>query len=62
MRSPETYLAVPHHVEDRTRTYLMATQDRDVFDRLRLCHMLGPDLVPGEAAIVSGVLSRGVSL
>ena len=62
MRSPETYLAVPHHVEDRTRTYLMSTQDRDIFDRMRLCHMIGPNYVRGEAAIVLGVLSSGVSV
>lgn len=62
MRSPETYLAVPHHVEDRMRVYLMSTEDRDVFDRMRLCQMTGAEAVPGEASIVEAVLAAGVSV
>ena len=61
MRSPVVYLAVPHHVEDMTRSWLMQKRDRDVIDRLRLCPMLDPTPVGGELAAVEAVLASALA-
>jgi hypothetical protein len=61
VRSPVAYLAVPHHVEDITRAWLMAKRDRDVVDRLRLCSMMSAELVAGEAEIVEHVLGQALA-
>lgn len=60
MRSPVVYLAVPHHVEQSTRSWLMQKRDRDVVDRLRLCPMLS-DPVVGETEVVEIVLASAIA-
>ena len=57
-RSPALYLAVPHHVEEVTRAWLMERRDRDVVDRLRLVALLPDAHVHGELAIVEHVLDQ----
>jgi hypothetical protein len=59
MRSPVIYLAVPHHVEDVMRSYLMEKRDRDVVDRLRLAPILAAPIV-GESEIIDSVLGENV--
>lgn len=60
LRSPVAYLAVPHHVEAGTRSWLMQKRDRDVFDRLRLAPLLPSGHVAGEEAILEAVLGQAV--
>lgn len=57
-RSPVIYLAVPHHVEEVTRAWLMEKRDGDVVDRLRLVTLLPDGHVHGELAIVDHVLEQ----
>ncbi len=60
MRQPSVYLAVPHHVEELTRCYLVSKRDRDIVDRLRLTPMLTAEPVAGEAELVAAVLAEEV--